>query len=219
MTIVSSALVFTDGNSFVTDGHKRRAVVDPGAGIVIIDAIALPMQRQMGVSAEDAVNPSSFGVGQGAGGYLSGKPQAACVEAIQIAGEALVADVELLNAAEEQLSAAAEQFVVQRETVELVAVNGQVPQPVEGPDVTLEDGNSHKVGHHLGEAFVMIAFHPDDLDVAFAIGEFSDAGEEFPMIAVEPCEVEVGEDVAQENQTTESARLEQRNGVSSPADI
>lgn len=194
-------------------------MVDPGTGVVVIDTIAMLMQGQMRVSAEDAVNPSGLGVSQGAGSHLGRQPQAVSVEAIETAGEALVADVELLNAAEEQLAAAAEQFVVQGETVELVAVNGQVPQPVEGPDVTLEDGNSHKVGHHLGEAFVMIAFHPDDLDVAFAIGEFSDAGEEFPMIAVEPCEVEVGEDVAQENQTTESARLEQRNGVSSPADI
>jgi hypothetical protein len=39
------------------------------------------------------------------------------------------------------------------------------------------------------------------------------------MIAVEPCEVEVGEDVAQEDQTAELTGLEQRNGISSPADI
>ena len=194
-------------------------MVDPGTGVVVIDTIALLMQRQMRVSAKDAVNRSSFGVGQGAGSYLGRQPQAACVEAIKIAGEALVAEVELLNAAEEQLSAAAEQFVVQRETVELVAVNGQVPQSVVAPDIAFENGNSHKVGHHLGEAFVMVAFHPDDLDVAFAIGEFADAGEELPMIAIEACEVEVGEDVAQENQTAEVAGLEQCNGFWGTADI
>ncbi len=219
MTIVSSALVFTDGNSFVTDGHKRRAVVDPGTGVVVIDTIAMLMQRQMRVSAEDAVNPTSFGVDQGVGSYLGGEAQPACVEAIEIAGEALVAEVELLYAAEEQLSAATEQFVVQRETVELVAVNGQVAQSVVGPNVALKHRNSHKVGHHLGEAFVMIAFHPNDLDVAFAIGEFADAGEKFPMIAIQAREIEVGEDVAQENQTAKAAGLEQRNGISSTADI
>ena len=208
-----------DGNSFVTDGHIRRAVVDPGTGVVVIDTIAMLMQRQMRVSAEDAVDPPGFGVGQGACSYLGGQPQATCVQAIQIAGEALAADVEFLNAAEKQLSGTTEQFVVQGETVELVAVNGQVPQSVEGPDVALEDGNSHKVGHHFGETFVMVAFHPDDLDVALAIGEFADAGEEFPVIAIEAREVEVGEDVAQENQTTEVAGLKQCNGISSPADI
>ncbi len=60
------------------------------------------------------------------------------------------------------------------ETVELVAVNGQMPQSVVGPDVALEDRNSHQVGHYLGEPFVMVAFNPNDLDVAFAIREFSD---------------------------------------------
>ena len=71
------------------------------------------MQRQMGVPAEDAVNASSLGVGQGAGGDLGGQAQPACVQAIQIAGEALVADIEFLDAAEEQLAATAEPFIVQ----------------------------------------------------------------------------------------------------------
>ena len=55
--------------------------------------------------------------------------------------------------------------------------------------------------------------------VAFAIGEFADAGEKFPMIAIQAREIEVGEDVAQENQTAKAAGLEQRNGISSTADI
>ena len=194
-------------------------MVDPGAGVIIVDTITLLMHRQMRVPAEDAVNPSGFGVGQGTCSYLGGQPQPACVQAIKTAGEALVGHIEFLYAAEEQLSGATEQFVVECETVELVAVNGQVPQSVEGPDVAFEDRNSHQVGHHLGESFVMVAFHPNDLDVPFAIREFSDVGKEFPMIATEPCEVEVREDVAQEDQTAEAARFQQRKGISSAADI
>ncbi len=194
-------------------------MVDPGPGVVVIHSIALLVQRQMGVSAEDAVNASSFGVGQGAGGNLGGQAQPAGVQAIEIAGEALVADVELLDAAEQQFSAAAEQVVVQGETVELVTVNGQVAHAVVSPDVALENRNSHKVGHHFGKTFVVIAFHPNDLDIAFAIGEFADAGEKLPMIAVQAGEVEVGEDVAQKNQTAEVTGLEQRDSISSAADI
>ena len=96
----------------------------------------------------------------------------------------------------QQLPNATEQFVVEYETVELMAVDGQVPQSFVGPDVASEDRNSHQVGHHLRESFVMVAFNPNDLDVALAIGEFSDVGEEFPVVAVEPCEVEVREDIA-----------------------
>jgi len=168
---------------------------------------------------EDAVNASSFGVGQGAGSYLGRQTQPASVQAIEIAGEAFVAAIELLNAAEEQLAATAEHFIVQRETVELVSVNGQVAQSVVDPDITLENRDSHKVGHDFGESFVMVAFHPNDLDVAFAIGEFANAGEKLPMIAIQAGEVEVREDIAQKNQAAEVAGLEQRDGISSPADI
>src|SRR5271165_574 len=218
MTIVSSAFIFTDGNSFVTDCHIGRSLVDPGAGVVVVDPITLLMQRQMGVPAEDAVNPSGFGVGQCTSSYLGGEPQPAGVQPIKIAGEALVAPIELLYAAEKQFSGAAEQFVVECETVELVAVNGQVPHSVVGPDVALKDRNSHQVGHYLGESFVMVAFNPNDLDIAFAVREFSDVGEELPVIAIEPRKVEVGEDVAQEDQTAEAAGFQQRTSIPSAAD-
>jgi hypothetical protein len=39
------------------------------------------------------------------------------------------------------------------------------------------------------------------------------------MIAIEACEVEVGEYVAQEDQTAEAGRFQQRQGVSRTADI
>ena len=97
----------------------------------------------MGVPAEDAVNLSSFGVGQRTFRHLGGQPQPACIQPVNTAGEALVAPVKLLHAAEEPFSNPAEEFVVKHETVELVAVNGQVPQSVIGPDVALEHRNSH----------------------------------------------------------------------------
>lgn len=75
------------------------------------------------------------------------------------------------------------------------------------------------MGHDVGESLVVVAFNPNDFDVSFAIREFSDIGEEFPMIAVEPREVEVREDVAQENQTAEAARSQQLQGISSTADF
>ncbi len=185
-----------DGNSFFTDGDVGRAVVDPGTGVVVVDTITLLMQGQMRVPAEDAINPSGFGVGQGASGYFGGQPQPACIEPVKIAGKALVVHIKLLYAAEEQLSGATEECVVECKTVELVAMNGQVAQPVIGPGVALEDRNSHQVGHHVGESFVMVAFNPNDLDVSFAIRKFADAGEKLPMIAVEPGKVKVREDVA-----------------------
>src|SRR5208337_124663 len=72
MTIVSSAFMFTDGNSFVADCHIGRSLVDPGARVVVVDPIMLLMQRQMRVSAEDAINPSGFSIGQCTSSYLGG---------------------------------------------------------------------------------------------------------------------------------------------------
>ena len=65
----------------------------------------------------------------------------------------------------------------------------------------------------------MVAFHPNDLNVAFAIREFSDVGEEFPMITIQPGEVEIREYVAQEDQSAEAARFQQRKGISSAANV
>jgi hypothetical protein len=152
----------------------------------------------MCVAAKDAINSTGFGVDQSTSGDFGGETQPACVHPVEIAGKALVAHIELLDAIEQQLSSAAEKFVVEHKMVELVSVNGQVAQSVVGPNVAFEDRNSHKVGHYIGESSVVIAFHPHHFDIAFAIGEFADVGEELPMIAIEAGEIEVGEDVAEE---------------------
>ena len=64
----------------------------------------------------------------------------------------------------------------------------------------------------------MIAFHPDDLDLALGVGELADGGEELPVVLGEAGEVEVGEDVAEEDELRERLGVEQVDSVVGPAD-
>jgi hypothetical protein len=61
--------------------------------------------------------------------------------------------------------------------------------------------------HHIREATIVIPFDPYDFNSSLGIGKLADAGEELPMVAVEPAEIEVRENVAQQDQSSELDRL------------
>ena len=90
---------------------------------------------------------------------------------------------------------------VHLETVELVAVNGQVSQPGVLPRKVLVDLYSDQMRHHVGQTMVVVPFDPDYLDLTFGIGEFADITEEAPVLFGETAEVQVGENIAQQNQS------------------
>src|SRR6202522_675302 len=54
--------------------------------------------------------------------------------------------------------------------------------------------------HDVGKPVVVIAFHPDDFDIALGIGKFADVAEELPVILGEAGKVQIGKKIAQQNQ-------------------
>ena len=56
------------------------------------------------------------------------------------------------------------------------------------------------MGHDLGQAVVVIAFDPHDFDFTFGIREFADEPEKFPVLFFQASKIEVGENVAQQNE-------------------
>src|SRR5208282_5778473 len=62
--------------------------------------------------------------------------------------------------------------------------------------------------HDVGESVVMVAFHPHDFDVALGIGKLANVAEELPVLLSEAGEVEVGKDIAEQDQALETAFLE-----------
>ena len=107
----------------------------------------------------------------------------------------------------------AEPQTVHLEPVELVAVNGEVAQPGIFPGELLVNFHTHQVRHHIGQAAVMIAFHPDHLYLTFGIRELADVTEEAPVFFGETPEIQVGENVAQQDQSLETIFLEHAGGI------
>ena len=55
---------------------------------------------------------------------------------------------------------------------------------------------------------VVIAFHPHDFDVALGIRKLANIAQELPVVFGEPGEIEVGKNVAQQNEPLEAILLE-----------
>ena len=91
-------------------------------------------------------------------------------------------------------------------------VHGNVPQAPILPVVLVVHAHAHQVRHDVGQAVIMIAFHPDDFDPALGIRQLADIAEEFPVLLGKPGEIQIGKDVAQQDQALEAAFLEQTGG-------
>jgi hypothetical protein len=89
-----------------------------------------------------------------------------------------------------------------------VSVDGDVAQTLIFPGKFLKNLHAHQVGHDVAESVVVVAFDPDDFNVAFGIGEFADHSEKLPVFFFEASKVEVGKDVAEQNEPAERSLLQ-----------
>src|SRR4029077_15635411 len=64
-----------------------------------------------------------------------------------------------------------------------------------------------------------ISFDPDDLQITLRIRELADVTEKFPVLFGQPAEIQVGEDVAQQNQPAETVLLEHASGLARAAGV
>lgn len=67
----------------LVDGQEGGARVDPGAGVVILDAVAHKRECSMGVAAEDALTLAEARIVDGAAGHFVGEAQPARVRAVE----------------------------------------------------------------------------------------------------------------------------------------
>lgn len=169
------------------------------------------------MAAEDALAAAHAGVMDRAAGHLIGQPQPARIQTVKKAGEAFGAGIEFLNPVKQLLSDSTDQQIFTDETIELVPVDGKMPLARILPHVALIDRHPDQMRHHIGQAVVVIAFHPYHLHVALGVGELADVGEELPVLAGQAAKVEVGEDVAQKHQPPKAMRLQYVECILRPA--
>lgn len=93
-----------------------------------------------------------------------------------------------------------------------MSVNRDVPPSAEFPFVVLVDANADQMRHDVGQPVVVVAFHPHDFDVALGIRELANVAEELPVFLGQAGEVEIGEDVAQQDQPLKVVVLQHARG-------
>lgn len=96
-------------------------------------------------------------------------------------------------------------------------VDREVPLSGKLPYKSLVHRNTDQVRHEFRQSKIVISFDPDDFDSSFGIGELADVGEELPVVAGKPREIEIGKDVAEQDQPPVSERLQEFERVSCPA--
>src|SRR5262249_20276224 len=125
-TIVRSFFIVMKVHSFLTHSYVGTTRINPGPTVVVIDAVSHSLHRVVSVTAEDPLRVGIVRVSQGAFGDFIGRAHAACVQPVEEADKGLALVVYFLEMKIDEFTDAAEEEIIDDETVELVAVNRQM---------------------------------------------------------------------------------------------
>jgi hypothetical protein len=184
-----------------------------------VNSVLFDVDGLVSMAAENAVGLVLARVVQSSRGDLRRHAEPPRVEPVNEARDGLALEVELLQLEIERSAQPAEAEIVHLETIELVAVNRDVAKSVVLPSVVLVDADSYQVRHDVGESVIVVTFHPDDFDVALGIGELPNIAEKLPVALGKAGEVEVGKDVAQQDEPLKTVFLEHARGFAGVAGL
>ena len=170
----------------------------------------------MGMSAKHALAFSDAGIMDSSARDFVGEQQPASVHAVQEAGDTFGSRIYFLNLQKDQLAQPTNPQILVDEAVELMAVHRQMSLALILPNVALVYGNADEVRHQVCEAGVMVSLDPYHLDLALWIGKFADIGKELPVLAGQAAKVEIGKNIAQQNQPSIAVRLQNVERVLCP---
>jgi len=85
--------------------------------------------------------------------------------------------------------------------------------------VLLINPHPHQMGHDLAQSAIMVAFYPHHFNAALWIRELPNVTEKLPVRLGEASEVEIGKDVAQQDQATEAILPQHPRGLLGAADL
>jgi hypothetical protein len=190
------------------DRQISKPRIDPPARVVVVNAILLDVNGFVSMPAENAAGAVLRRVGQRARCHFRRHAQPSRVQAVNQSRDRLTLEVHLLQPQIKRRTPPAEPDAVHLKAVELVAVNRNVPQTAIFPRVALVNANPNQVRHDVGQPVIVIAFYPDNLDVALGIRKLANVAKKLPMFFGQAREVEIGKNVAQQNQPPKPILLE-----------
>jgi hypothetical protein len=167
--MLSSWSIVMDLHSLFADGNVRGPTIHPATRIEVADAFLLKHKSGMCVAAEDPVDVARPRIGQGTLRNLFGKTEPFGAEPVKVSRDDFVSAVNFLKLIKEELSDTADQKVPAEEAVKLMPVDCQMPLAVELPHIPLVNGDTHQMGHHIGEPPIVVSLDPYHLGAAFWI--------------------------------------------------
>jgi len=141
------------------------------------------------------------------------------VGAINEPGERLVLEIEFLQLQINQRAEMTQPHVVDDELIELVAVDRQMLAAGVLPGEFLVHIHADEVRHDLGETSIVIALDPHDLHTTLRVREFADEAEELPVFFFQAAKVEVGKNIAQQDEAPKTLLAQHLDSVARPADF
>ena len=102
----------------------------------------------------------------------------------------------------------AQQTIADQEAIKLVAVNRQVMDALEIPFVLVVDIDTDQMRHHVGKTMIVITLNPDHRDAAFRIRQLANVAKKLPVFFLEPAEIEIAENIAQQDQAAKRNRFQ-----------
>ncbi len=81
-----------------------------------------------------------------------------------------------------------------------MSVNRHVAQPTITPRVVLIHAYADQVRHDVRQSVVVISLDPDNFNFSLRIRQLADVAEKLPVLFREPRKIQIGEDIAQQNQ-------------------
>jgi hypothetical protein len=134
-----------------------------------VNSIVFGVDGLVSVAAENTIGTVLTRVLQSSSGYLRRHAEPARVQPVDEPGDGIAFEIEFLELKVQRRAQRVKPDIADLETVELMAVNRDVPPPVILPGIVLIDADAHQVRHDVGEPVIVIAFHPHDFDIALGI--------------------------------------------------
>ncbi len=75
------------------------------------------------------------------------------------------------------------------------------------------------MGHDFGQAVIVIAFDPHHFDVTFGVGKLANEAQKFPVLFFQTSEIEVGKNIAQQDEAAISIFPQNTQGFAGAAHV
>jgi hypothetical protein len=173
----------------------------------------------MGVTAEDPIGAVMPGVLQSSGRYFRRHAKPARIEPVDEARDRLAFEIEFLQLQIQRGPQATQSQAVDLKSIELVSVDCNVFQAMVVPGVSLVNPDADQMGHDVRQAVVVITLHPDDFNIPLGVRELADASQKLPVIFGEAGEIEIGKNVAEQDQALEAGFLQHASGLARMARV